>query len=542
MLGQAEVLTASLGGLSKSAGLPQVKLGWIGFGGPSAAVDEAIASYEIVADTYLSASTPVQLAAPALIERGAAIREQIQARVASNLATLRRARPRRFHRWTCFRSRADGRRCCRFRRSFPKSRSCSTCLTSDGVLVHPGYFFDFSREAFVVVSLLVEPEVFTAAHRSPASACDARGPRVTRRESGLNVPLFSLASSRGWGIGEFPDLARFARWAAEAGQSVLQILPVGEMPPIERSPYSSMTAMALDPIYLSLADVPDFEGLGGEMAFGRVRSSGARRRAAVAAHSLPEVRRVEEPLAAPCVGSLRSGRAAARIARAQRFDDFARREAWWLEEYATFRALHAHFAEHRWQEWPDALRRADPEAVAHARAHLEMEIAYYKYLQWLAAEQWAEAKRRAWPTRIFGDLPFMISADSPDVWARQHEFRFDATIGVPPDAFSETGQDWGLPPWRWDVMAGTGFAWMAHAREALRLALRRLSHRSPRRPVSNLHPADRQIGRGVLRAGRRDDADRAWAKRWSSILRLDHRRMPTPPIADSRSSSPRISA
>ncbi len=54
----------------------------------------------------------------------------------------------------------------------------------------------------------------------------------------------------------------------------------------------------------------------------------------------------------------------------------------------------------------------------------------------------------------------MISADSPDVWARQQEFRFDATIGVPPDAFSESGQDWGLPPWRWDVMAGNGFAWM----------------------------------------------------------------------------------
>ena len=62
--------------------------------------------------------------------------------------------------------------------------------------------------------------------------------------------------------------------------------------------------------------------------------------------------------------------------------------------------------------------------------------------------------------RVFGDLPFMISADSPDVWARQHEFRFDATIGVPPDAFSETGQDWGLPPWRADVMASNGFTWM----------------------------------------------------------------------------------
>jgi 4-alpha-glucanotransferase len=62
--------------------------------------------------------------------------------------------------------------------------------------------------------------------------------------------------------------------------------------------------------------------------------------------------------------------------------------------------------------------------------------------------------------RVFGDLPFMISADSPDVWARQHEFRFDGTIGTPPDAFSETGQDWGLPPWRMDVMKEWGYSWM----------------------------------------------------------------------------------
>ena len=85
---------------------------------------------------------------------------------------------------------------------------------------------------------------------------------------------------------------------------------------------------------------------------------------------------------------------------------------------------------------------------------------YRSSVQWIAAEQWAEAKRLSWPVKVFGDLPFMISADSPDVWARQAEFRFDATIGVPPDAFSETGQDWGLPPWRADVMASNGFTWM----------------------------------------------------------------------------------
>jgi 4-alpha-glucanotransferase len=110
--------------------------------------------------------------------------------------------------------------------------------------------------------------------------------------------------------------------------------------------------------------------------------------------------------------------------------------------------------------WPEPLARAEAQAVDQARNALRGEISYRMYLQWLAADQWADAKRLTWPLRIFGDLPFMNSADSPDVWARQREFRFDATIGVPPDAFSETGQDWGLPPWRWDVMNETGFAWM----------------------------------------------------------------------------------
>ena len=92
MLAGADVLTFSLGGLSKSAGLPQLKLGWIGFGGPSAKVDEALAAYEMIADTYLSVSTPVQAAAADLIEQGAAIRAQILARVRRNLESLRAAR------------------------------------------------------------------------------------------------------------------------------------------------------------------------------------------------------------------------------------------------------------------------------------------------------------------------------------------------------------------------------------------------------------------------------------------------------------------
>jgi alanine-synthesizing transaminase len=162
VLGQTEVLTASLGGLSKSAGLPQVKLGWIGFGGPSRSVDEALSSYEIVADTYLSVSTPVQIAAPVLIERGAAIREQIQARVRGNLQVLRQ-RAREFPSVDVLHVEGGWSAVIQVPSIASEESLVIDILTRDGVLVHPGYFFDFSREAFVIVSLLVEPEAFTSA-------------------------------------------------------------------------------------------------------------------------------------------------------------------------------------------------------------------------------------------------------------------------------------------------------------------------------------------------------------------------------------------
>jgi len=280
------------------------------------------------------------------------------------------------------------------------------------------------------------------------------------RQSGISVPLFSLASQGSWGIGEFADLPQFARWALEAGQAVLQILPINEMPPAERSPYSAMTAMALDPLYLSLPDVPDFGGLGGLTAFD------AADQAALAALQQSDrvqyvaVRALKDKWLRRSWDRFLRMEVARGTQRSARFDRFCADEAWWLDDYALFRALHALHDEQQWQDWPEPLSRCEPKVVAQARAALHVEATYRKYLQWLAAEQWDEAKRLAWPTRILGDLPFMISADSPDVWTRQAEFRFDATIGVPPDAFSETGQDWGLPPWRHEVMAANDFAWM----------------------------------------------------------------------------------
>ena len=91
----------------------------------------------------------------------------------------------------------------------------------------------------------------------------------------------------------------------------------------------------------------------------------------------------------------------------------------------------------------------------HARALLEI-----CWLQWVAQRQWEEARRALDSIALVGDLPFMVSSDSADVWANQSLFSRQATVGTPPDAFSETGQDWGLPVYVWDAMRADDFGWL----------------------------------------------------------------------------------
>ena len=125
-------------------------------------------------------------------------------------------------------------------------------LEHTGVLVHPGYFFDFEREAFLVISLLPEPRRVCVCGAG-ALRPDRRASMIPRsRRAGISVPLFSLRSTRSWGIGEIGDIPAFARWLRAANQSVLQILPLNELAPSESSPYSALSAMAIDPQFISI--------------------------------------------------------------------------------------------------------------------------------------------------------------------------------------------------------------------------------------------------------------------------------------------------
>jgi hypothetical protein len=156
-----DVLTVSLGGLSKSVGLPQVKLAWMAIAGPRPMAVEILSRLEVASDTYLSVSTLVQAAAAGLFEKGAAVREDIRCRVTHNHADLvTRARDLA----ACQVLKADGGwyAVVRIPTLVPEEDFVLRLLSDDGVLVHPGYFFDFPTESYCIVSLIPAEREFSA--------------------------------------------------------------------------------------------------------------------------------------------------------------------------------------------------------------------------------------------------------------------------------------------------------------------------------------------------------------------------------------------
>jgi 4-alpha-glucanotransferase len=279
------------------------------------------------------------------------------------------------------------------------------------------------------------------------------------RRAGALVPLFSIPTSRSWGIGEIADLPAFAAWLRGAGFSVVQVLPVNEMAHGQSSPYSALSAMAIDPVFISLDDIPEFAAIGGVETLNSDQQArlASVRSARLVQHSA--VRALKNEVLETVFELFFDEQWQPGSPRAEEFRLYIEREAWWLKDYALFRALHAAHEERSWLEWDAPLRDRAPAALEASREQLQREILYYEWLQWQADGQWAAA-RAASGMAILGDFPFMVSSDSADVWARQHEFRVEASVGVPPDAFSETGQDWGLPAYRWDVLESNNYEWL----------------------------------------------------------------------------------
>jgi 4-alpha-glucanotransferase len=218
--------------------------------------------------------------------------------------------------------------------------------------------------------------------------------------------------------------------------------------------------MAIDPIYISVAAVPDVLALGGEASLSQSERETLDRvrRAARVDHSA--VRTLKDAVLLRAFNRFYKEEWERETDRARQLRGFLSEQAWWIEDYALFRALHARENERPWTEWSAELQRREPAAIDHARRELGREVLYRQYLQWLATTQWLDARTRANGVALFGDLPFMVDRDSADVWARQQEFDLTVSVGAPPDGFSKTGQDWGMPAYRWEALPGEDYRWL----------------------------------------------------------------------------------
>lgn len=284
-------------------------------------------------------------------------------------------------------------------------------------------------------------------------------PSSSGRRAGVSVPLSSCPSTRGWGIGEFSDLPLLAGWLRGAGFRFVLLLPLNEVMPGQHSPYSAASAMALDPIFIRVPAVADFKAIGGLAAMAPDEAAAIKRARGSRRVEHDAIRAVKERALRTAFEYFEQREWAEASERANEFRLFADEQRWWLDDYALYRAIHHAHGGQDWQGWPAPLRRREPAALEAARRDLASEVRYRRYLQWIAHGQWRAARAEARDVRVFGDLPFGVSGDSADTWANQDLFSFDATMGAPPDAFSDEGQNWAVPVYRWDAIAARGYEW-----------------------------------------------------------------------------------
>ncbi|MDZ7378917.1 MAG: 4-alpha-glucanotransferase [candidate division KSB1 bacterium] len=275
------------------------------------------------------------------------------------------------------------------------------------------------------------------------------------RRSGVILHPTSLPGP--FGIGDLGEAAyAFVDWLAQAGQSYWQVLPLSPTG-YGDSPYQGLTAFAGNPLLISparlvaegllsprdLASVPHFPP--DRVDFGRL---------------IPW----KTELLALAYSNFKAH--ASGEARAA-FDSFCTQEADWLEDAALFLTLKETHQRRPWYEWEPELARREPGALAQARIALADDMRRQMFLQWQFAKQWSELKAyaNAKGIAIIGDIPIYVALDCADVWANTRLFCLDADLnptavsGVPPDYFSATGQLWGHPLYRWEVMEQEGYAW-----------------------------------------------------------------------------------
>lgn len=271
------------------------------------------------------------------------------------------------------------------------------------------------------------------------------------RSAGVLTPLFSVHSKNSIGVGELPDLRLLVDWAVKCGLKLVQLLPMNDAG-FNFRPYDSESSIALEPMYLSLTGVRGVD----QKEF---------------AKEIDELRRQF-----PCEGDFFD----TRIKKAKldilwymfrrrqksseaEFNRYVSDQASWLGPYAEYRVLKDRLSLSAWMDWPEEYRERRPEALEALAAEEKESLVFYQWVQWQlflqlsAAHEYAAKKG----VRIIGDIPFLVSRDSADVWSNRPYFKLGLSSGAPPDLYFAGGQEWGMPPCDWEEVRKHDYDYIA---------------------------------------------------------------------------------
>ena len=286
------------------------------------------------------------------------------------------------------------------------------------------------------------------------------------RKCGILLPITSLPSR--YGIGCFSKEAfEFVDFLAEAGQTYWQILPLGQTG-YGDSPYQSFSTFAGNPYFIDPQELIDAGYISAEAAgqfdFGREPRTVDYEMIYRNRYTLLRKAYANSPF---CINPSEKWADDAYDDDRMQLNHFIGDNLEWLPDYALFSAVKEYFDGDMFTKWPEEIRLRNTAAMDSYRIKLDEEIRFYEFLQFLFAKQWKKLKSYANDKgiKIIGDIPIYVAFDSADTWSHPELFELDekgfptVVAGVPPDAFSETGQLWGNPIYRWKFHKATGFDW-----------------------------------------------------------------------------------
>lgn len=287
---------------------------------------------------------------------------------------------------------------------------------------------------------------------------EAYFPIGDRRMAGTVIPIFSLRSSKSFGIGDFGDLKKMVDWVAQTGQRVLQVLPINDTNIshtwTDSYPYNSISIYALHPQYVDLNQLPELKDRKKMSEFEKLREE---------LNALPQIDYERVNNAKMEYLRLLYAQEGDALLGSDEFKAFFGQNKDWLVPYAAFSHYRDLYGTATFSEWPDHHSLDDKErtAMSNPRTKAYKEVAVWYYIQYYLDKQMREAHEYARSKQVIlkGDIPIGISRHSVEAWVEPHYFRMNTQAGAPPDAFSQNGQNWGFPTYDWTRMAQDGYQW-----------------------------------------------------------------------------------